>query len=304
MSLVKYYTAIEKAEDAQAALPYLFQAAGDSTFTADKRVGECFFTRGRGRKMDPELFSPVQTSYEVGEDDLTEETVIEKEIISGLNSYLEGKIQVINDEYESEGRVTKSMRSLILDLKSIYAQILSRIAVIQDLKDFSSPLIDDEPWASEWTQDHLINLKPLVNFSEKEIYSTDKGETKLLKNIKDKVSYDRYKILDNLIEYFKDVSRGDIAEYIMVNEFKFISDSSTSIIETHSLTEEDFHVVNAARVTFISRRKIDLNYALELVNIPSTTYKKRSGKIKLELLDLGEEIGNGTNNKMQDYLLD
>ena len=65
----------------------------------------------------------------------------------------------------------------------------------------------------------------------------------------------------------------------------------------------DLTVVNAARVTYISRRKIDLNYALELVNLPATTYKKRANKIKLEILDLGRELSEGTNNKMQEYLI-
>jgi hypothetical protein len=303
MSLVKYYTAIEKAEDAQTALEHLLVAGGDSSFTAQKRVGECFFTRGRGRKMDPDLFSPVQTSYELGEESLDEENVVEKEVIKGLNLYLEQKIKVIENEYEEQGRVTKNMRSLILDLKSIYAQILSKINSPLDLKNFISPLIDVEPWKSEWTQDHLT-IQPLVNFSKEEIYAYDKGETKLLKNIKDRISYDRHKILDDLIEYFKSISRGDVAEYIIVNGFRFISDSSSKIIDDHKLTEEDFHVVNAARITFISRRKIDLNYALELINLPATTYKKRASKIKLELIDLGEELGDGMNNKMQDYLLD
>lgn len=303
MSLVKYYTAIEKAEDAQTALEHLLVAGGDSSFTAQKRVGECFFTRGRGRKMDPDLFSPVQTSYELEEESLDEESVVEKEVLKGLNLYLEQKIKVIETEYEEQGRVTKNMRSLILDLKSIYAQILSKINSPLDLKNFISPLIDVEPWKSEWTQDHLT-VQPLVNFSKEEIYAYDKGETKLLKNIKDRISYDRHKILDDLIEYFKSISRGDVAEYIIVNGFRFISDSSSKIIDNHKLTEEDFHVVNAARITFISRRKIDLNYALELINLPATTYKKRASKIKLELIDLGEELGDGMNNKMQDYLLD
>jgi hypothetical protein len=303
MSISRHYNSIESAEDAETALQYLFTAAGDSTNIAERRVNESFHKRGRGRKMDPELFSYVQTAYDVGEEDREEENALEDMQLKAINSLLERKIQAIETEFEEQNRVTKNMRGLIIDLKSTYALILSRIYSVQDLKNFISPDIDVEPWLSNWSQDHL-EVIPLNNYSEKEIYAADKGETKLLKNIKDKISFDRHKILDGLIEYFKGVSRGDIAEFIIVNGFKFISESAAGIKNENELTEEDFHVVNGARVTYISRRKIDLNYALELVNLPATTYKKRSTKIKLELIDLGEEISGGTNNKMHDYLIE
>lgn len=304
MSLSRNYLAIENAEDAEAALSYLFTAAGDTAFTADKRVNECFYKRGRGRKMNPDLFSYVQTSDDVGEEDITEEIAITEERKKIINSYLERKIAAIEEEFEEQQRITKNMRGLILDLKSIYAYIFSKLDANDPnmFKDYVSPRIDVEPWVSQWSQDHL-ELESLNNYTKEEVYSKDKGETQLLKNIKNKISYDRYRILDELIEYFKKVSRGDIVEYILVNGFKFISESTTGITNTHSLTEEDYHVVNAARVTYISRRKIDLNYALELVNLPATTYKKRSNKIKLEILDLGEEFGDVANNKMKDFLI-
>lgn len=301
-TLVKYYNAIENSEDAQAALSYLFVAAGDSSFTAEKRVGECFFTRGRGRKMDPELFSPIQKSYEIEDEDTTDEVMIEQEVLTSLNSYLEVKIKHIESEVDKYKSITKHITSLIIDLKSVYAQILSKTNSVLDFKNYVSPDIAKEPWLSNWDSSNL-KVDELLHFSSEPLYIPEEGETALFQKIRYKVAYDRYNILDNLVEYFKGVNRQDIVDYILVNEFKFISSSTSSIVEDHKLSDEDFSVVNSARVTFISKRKIDLNYALELLNLPSTTYKKRSGKIKMELLELGEDLGDGINNKMQDYLL-
>lgn len=304
MSLSRHYSAIENAEDAQSALPYVFLAAGDSVFTSEKRVGECFFTRGRGRKMDAsEMFSFAQSSEDLEDyEDTSIEEDITSERIKVLNSYLESKITVIEKEYEKENRITKNIRSLILDLKAIYAYMLSKIENLDDLKDFISPNLEKEPWALEWSLNHL-KIESLSNYDKNEIYSVDKGETKLFKTIKDKITHDRFKILDDLVEYFKSTYREDLVEYIKVNSFKFISESTSGISNTHNLSESDFSLVNSARVMYISRRKIDLNYALELINLPATTYKKRSSRIKEELLNLGEELGDGINNKMKDYLI-
>lgn len=304
MSISRHYAALNNAEDAQSALPYVFLATGDSVFTAEKRVGECFFTRGRGRKMDDsDLFSYVQSTEDMDDyEDTKIESDITTERVKVINSYLESKINAINEEYTSENRVTKNVRGSIIDLKSVYAYMLSKIESPNDLKDFASPDIKSDPWALEWSLNHL-ELDPLYNFSLDEVRPSDKGETALFKAIKDKISYDRFKILDDLIEYFKSTDREDLVEYIKVNTFKFISDSTSGIANSHDLSEEDFSVVNSARVMYISRRKIDLNYSLELVNLPATTYKKRSGKIKSDLLELGEELSSGVNNKMKDYLI-
>lgn len=304
MSISRHYSALDNAEDAQSALPYVFLATGDSVFTAEKRVGECFFTRGRGRKMDDsDLFSYVQSTEELDDyEDTKMESDITAERVKVINTYLEGKIAAIQGEYDSENRITKNIRGRILDLKAVYAYMLSKIDNPNDLKDFVSPNIEENPWALEWSLNHL-ELEPLYNFTLDEVRSIDKGETKLFKDIKDKISYDRYKILDDLIEYFKSVQREDLVDYIKVNSFKFISDSTSGISNSHNLSDEDFAVVNSARVMYISRRKIDLNYSLELVNLPATTYKKRSNKIKNELLDLGDELSDGVNNKMKDYLI-
>ena len=80
MSISRHYSAVDNADDAQSALPYVFLASGDSVFTAEKRVGECFFIRGRGRKMDAsEMFSYAQSSEEL---DDYEDTKIESDVTS------------------------------------------------------------------------------------------------------------------------------------------------------------------------------------------------------------------------------
>ena len=304
MSIEKHYNALEDAKEASLALPYLFLATGDAYYTAEKRVSECFFTRGRGRKMDTsDMYSYVQSTDDLDtEEDTQVEDSLNQSKLNILNTFLEAKISGIETEYKTESRITKNMKGRILDLKSIYAHMLSKIYDPNELKDFISPSIVDEPWESSWDLSHL-DIPTLDNYSTSEIMPPDKGETKLFRAIRSKIAYDRYKILDTLINHFKSTFREDLVDYIKVNGFKFISDSTSGISDSHQLTEEDFAVVNAARVTYISRRKIDLNYSLELIGLPATTYKKRSSKIKLELLDLGDELGDGVNNQIKDYLI-
>lgn len=302
MSLAKNYIGVETAEDSRAALSIVFYSAGDAIFTAEKRVNECFYTRGRGRNLNTDLYSYVQSVHEVDEFDDHVEEKLTDERVKILNKYLESKITSIEDEYESEKRVTKNITGLILDLKTVYSYMISQISNITELKDIVTPNIDEEPWLSNWAIDQL-EVEPLKNYTEEEIRPSDKGENKLLKLIKNKIEHDRYQILDDLIEYFKSVKREDVVEAIKVNGFMFINDTASNITNSYNLDNADSHVVNAARINYIEKRKVDLKYSQELVGINASTYKKRSGRIKLEMIELGEELKEGNINLMQDYLI-
>lgn len=301
MSLIKHYLAIDSAVDAQAALPYVFMAAGDVSFTAEKRTSEAFFTRSRGRSLTEDLFSSSQTSSEVGDEDNEIESDVTKSRIKIINQFLELRISKIEKEYETEGRITANIKTLTFDLKAVYGYLLSKLFSIDDLKEFISPDISKELWLELWDTKYL-NVTELTNFTDLEIESTDKGETKLLRLIKNKVTHDRYQILDDLITYFSGRNRSEVVDFIKVSEFKFISEVTSGIRDLFNLSTEEFHVVNAARVNYLSKLKLDLNYSLELVDLAVTTYKKRSSRIKEELLDAGEELGS-VNNIMQDYLI-
>ncbi len=277
-------------------------AGGDAIFTAEKRVGECFFTRGRGRNLNSDLYSYVQSVTEVDEfDDHVEENLTDARL-NILNKYLRSKIEQINKEFESEKRVTKNISGLILDLKSVYSIILSQVHNIDELKDVITPNIDESPWKSEWNVSQLI-LPELVNYESSEIKIKDKGETKLIKLIKEKIEVDRYVILDKLISHFKEIDREDIIETIKLSKFKFINDTSNNIANIYNLNNESYTIVNSARINYISKRKLDLKYSQELIGINASTYKKRSSRIKLEMIDLGEELKTGNLNLMQDYLI-
>lgn len=302
MSIAKHYLSIEKADDARAALSFVFLAAGDAIFTAEKRVNENFFLRGRGRSLNTDLYSYVQSVHEVEELDDHVETNITDESLKILNQYIKTRIDLIEFEYESENRVTKNMQGLILDLKSVYSIIISQVQNLDELKDILTPNVDEEPWKTNWDVSHLVS-EPLKNFSESEYQPSDKGDSKLINLIRTKVEYDRFKILDDLIEYFKTRNREDLIELIKVSTFKFISDSASNISNTYNLDLDAFNVINKARINYISRTKLDLKYTQELVGINASTYKKRSNKIKLELIDLGEELQTGNSNLMQDYLI-
>lgn len=298
----RHYLNVEKAEDAEIALASVFFSQGDSYFTAEKRVGECFLTRGKGRRIDPELYSSVKSSKD-SEEEITEEFIEETSYqkIKLLNNYIEEKIKAIEKEFDDAGRVTKYINSLVLDLKSIYAIIFSKLYGTTEFHKFISPNIDIKFWSTVWDTDYL-KLEPKLRFyTDKDIISQEMGETKLLKKIKDKVSYDRFKILDDLLVYFEDINRKDIVEIILVRKFDFINTSASGIKNKYKLSEEDEEMISSARRSYISKRKIDLNYSLILVDIATTTYKKRSAKIKNEIYDLGD---NGSKvNIMHDFML-
>lgn len=302
MSIAKFYMAVESAEDSRAALGHVFSAAGDAMFTAEKRVNECFFLRGRGRTLNADLYSYVQSVNEVDEFDDHVETNMTDARLDILNKYLKSRIDNIENEYESENRATKNIQSLILDLKSVFSIIISQVQNMGELKDVLTPNIEEEPWLSNWDVSQL-SIEPLVNFSLDDIKPTDKGDSKLIKLIRTKIETDRYRILDELIEYFKDKGREDIVEYIKVSTFNFINDTATNITNVHNLDNDAYNVINKARINYISRKKLDLKYTQELVGINASTYKKRSNRIKLELVDLGEELKTGNLNLMQDYLI-
>jgi hypothetical protein len=302
MSIAKHYMAVEESSDSRAALSYVFLAGGDAMFTAEKRVGECFFTRGRGRNLNTDLYSYVQSVTQVDEfDDHVEENLTDARL-NILNKYLKSKIDQINNEFESEKRVTKNISGLILDLKSVYSIILSQVHNVDELKDVVTPNISEAPWTSNWEISQLM-LPSLDNYTEQEIKPKDKGETKLIKLIKEKIEFDRYKILDNLINHFKEIDREDIIETIKLSKFKFINDTSNNIANIYNLNKTSYNIVNTARINYISKRKLDLKYSQELVGINASTYKKRSSRIKLEMIDLGEELKTGNLNLMQDYLI-
>lgn len=300
MSLARHYLAINNAEDAKAALNAVFQANGDSIFTADKRIAECFFTRGRGRSLNTDLFSYTSTSDEEDED-LQVEVKYFEETTRILNEYLESKLEMAEEEFSNVGRVTKNIMDLVYDLKVAYALALSRSG-LDLLSIISMPDIDKPLWGELWNVDHLI-VEPLKHFSDDSIKPTEKPESKLATMIRHKVRRDRYIILDDLVTYFDSIKREDVVEAVKVNEFQFINDTTTSITNKYKIELEGFQVINEARLQFLSKVKIDLQYSQELIGINASTYKKRNGAIKSELTLLGEELKKGNSNSMQDYIL-
>jgi hypothetical protein len=300
MSLARHYLAIDNAEDSRAALNFVFLANGDSVFTAEKRIAECFFTRGRGRSLNTDLFSYATESIDEDED-LHVETKFIEETNKILNKYLESKMEIIEEEFASTGKVTKNIKSILLDLKVAYSLILSK-SDLDGLSSLSLPDIDKPLWKELWEVDHL-NILPLTNFSEDVVKPSERAESKLATMIRHRVRRDRYQVLDNLINYFTQIGRDDVVESIKVNEFQFINDTSTNISDKYKIELEGYQVINESRLQYISKIKIDLQYAQELIGIHASTYKKRSGNIKVELTELGEELKTGNLNSIQDYIL-
>lgn len=300
MSLARHYLAIDSSEDSRSALNFVFLANGDSVFTAEKRIAECFFTRGRGRSLNTDLFS-YATTAEDEDEDLHVEAKYAEETTKIINEYLESKMDIIEDEFAETGRVTKNIKSLLLDLKVAYSLILSK-SDLDGLSTLSLPDIEKPLWKELWEVDHL-NVEPLTNFSEDVLKPSERSEPKLATLIRYKVRRDRYKVLDILINYFSQIGRDDVVESIKVNEFQFINDTSSSISDKYKIELEGYRVIDEARLQYISKIKIDLQYSQELIGIHSSTYKKRSGNIKLELTELGEELKTGNLNAMQDYIL-
>lgn len=300
MSLARNYLAVESAEDARAALNFVFLANGDAVFTADKRVAECFFTRGRGRSLNTDLFS-YATVVEDEEEDLQVESRIAEEVNKIFNKYLESKMDMIEDEFANTGRVTKNINSILFDLKVAYSLILSK-SDLDGLTTLSLPDLDKPLWKEIWTVDHL-KVEPLDNFSDDVIKPSERVEAKLATMIRAKVRRDRYQVLDTMINYFTEIGREDVVESIKVNEFQFINDTSSNISDKYKIEQEGYQIINEARLQYISKIKVDLQYAQELIGIHASTYKKRSGNIKLELNELGEELKTGNLNTIQDYIL-
>lgn len=300
MSLARNYLAVESAEDARAALNFVFLANGDAVFTADKRIAECFFTRGRGRSLNTDLFS-YATVVEDEEEDLQVESRIAEEVNKIFNKYLESKMDMIEDEFANTGRVTKNINSILFDLKVAYSLILSK-SDLDGLTTLSLPDLDKPLWKEIWTVDHL-KVEPLDNFSDDVIKPSERVEAKLATMIRAKVRRDRYQVLDTMINYFTEIGREDVVESIKVNEFQFINDTSSNISDKYKIEQEGYQIINEARLQYISKIKVDLQYAQELIGIHASTYKKRSGNIKLELNELGEELKTGNLNTIQDYIL-
>jgi hypothetical protein len=300
MSLARNYLAVESAEDARAALNFVFLANGDAVFTADKRIAECFFTRGRGRSLNTDLFS-YATVVEDEEEDLQVESRIAEEVNKIFNKYLESKMDMIEDEFANTGRVTKNINSILFDLKVAYSLILSK-SDLDGLTTLSLPDLDKPLWKEIWNVDHL-KIEPLDNFSDDVIKPSERVEAKLATMIRAKVRRDRYQVLDTMINYFAEIGREDVVESIKVNEFQFINDTSSNISDKYKIEQEGYQIINEARLQYISKIKVDLQYAQELIDIHASTYKKRSGNIKLELNELGEELKTGNLNTIQDYIL-
>jgi hypothetical protein len=300
MSLARNYLAVESAEDARAALNFVFLANGDAVFTADKRIAECFFTRGRGRSLNTDLFS-YATVVEDEEEDLQVESRIAEEVNKIFNKYLESKMDIIEDEFANTGRVTKNINSILFDLKVAYSLILSK-SDLDGLTTLSLPDLDKPLWKEIWNVDHL-KIEPLDNFSDDVIKPSERVEAKLATMIRAKVRRDRYQVLDTMINYFAEIGREDVVESIKVNEFQFINDTSSNISDKYKIEQEGYQIINEARLQYISKIKVDLQYAQELIGIHASTYKKRSGNIKLELNELGEELKTGNLNTIQDYIL-
>lgn len=300
MSLAKHYVAIDNAEDARAALGSVFLANGDAIFTADKRIAECFFTRGRGRSLNMELYSYTSTSDE-SEEDLHVEVKYLEEANKILNDYLESKIEMAEEEFSNIGRVTKNIMDIMYSLKVAYSLAISK-SDIDLLSNVSLPDIKKPLWSDIWSVSHLA-IESLVHFSDEVIKPSEKPESELATLIRHKVRRDRYLILDELITYFESIDRGDIVEAIKVSEFQFINETSSSISDKYKVELEGYRVINEARIQYLSKVKVDLQYSQELIGIPASTYKKRIGAIKIELTDLGEELKQGNSNSMQDYIL-
>lgn len=300
MSIAKHYVAVSDAEDSKAALNYVFLANGDSVFTAEKRIAECFFTRGRGRSLNTDLFSYTTTSDEEDED-MHVEVKYAEETTKVLNAYLESKLDQIEQEFADTGRITKNIKGLVLDLKVAYSLVLFK-SDLDGLDNLSLPDIDKPLWKELWEVDHL-KIEPLDNFTDEVIKPMDKFEPTLARMIRHKVRRDRYLVLDTLITYFKSINRDDVVESIKIGEFQFMNDTSSNISDRYKIELEGYGVINAARQQYISKVKLDLQYSQELIGIHSSTYKKRSGSIKLEIAELGNELSTTNASSMQDYIL-
>jgi hypothetical protein len=246
------------------------------------------------------LFS-YATVVEDEEEDLQVESRIAEEVNKIFNKYLESKMDMIEDEFANTGRVTKNINSILFDLKVAYSLILSK-SDLDGLTTLSLPDLDKPLWKEIWNVDHL-KIEPLDNFSDDVIKPSERVEAKLATMIRAKVRRDRYQVLDTMINYFAEIGREDVVESIKVNEFQFINDTSSNISDKYKIEQEGYQIINEARLQYISKIKVDLQYAQELIGIHASTYKKRSGNIKLELNELGEELKTGNLNTIQDYIL-
>lgn len=297
-NLSKLYYAVERAADPAEALRYLFLSEGDALFIAEKRVAESFFIRGRHRKSTNELYSFISSSETAFEEEEQDEILAEEsmDIIKGINTYIKSKIEEIESEFSNYSKVTKNITGLVMELKTIYSFILFKISSTHDLVKIIGPDLNKPCWveilkSDAWDLSNLDNLTPLVNYTEKDYSPTryDK-ETDLIYKIRRRIEYDRYALLDELITYFKNAEQEELADIILAQEFAFLNDTATGITGRYKLSKDQHNMINKMRINYISRVKIDLKYALVLINLSPTTYKSRSGKVKQDFIYIGEAI--------------